>query len=84
MLAYIDRFYAHFLDRVTAGRPLTTEQIDAVGQGRIWTGRQALAHKLIDRVGGLHEAVDRARELAGLPPDAKVVEIERPRGSLSA
>jgi ClpP class serine protease len=84
MLDYIDRFYAHFLDRVTAGRPLTTEQVDAVGQGRIWTGRQALSHKLIDRIGGLREAVDRARELAGLPPDAKVVEIERPHGSLLA
>lgn len=82
MLDYIDRFYAHFLDRVTAGRPLTKEQVDAVGQGRIWTGRQALSHKLIDRIGGLREAVDRARELAGLPPDAKVVEIERPNGSI--
>jgi protease IV len=82
MLVYIDRFYAHFLSRVAAGRPLTTEQIDAVGQGRIWTGRQALENKLIDRVGGLREAIDRARELAGLPPDAKIVEIERPHGSL--
>jgi len=52
------------------------------GQGRIWTGRQALSHQLIDRIGGLKEATDRARELAGLPPDAKVVNIERPRGSL--
>jgi protease-4 len=84
MLDYIDRFYAHFLDCVTAGRPLTKEQVDAVGQGRIWTGRQALSRKLIDRIGGLREAVDRARELAGLPPDAKVVEIERPHGSLLA
>ena len=84
MLDYIDRFYAHFLDRVTAGRPLTKEQVDAVGQGRIWTGRQALSHKLIDRIGGLREAVDRARELAGLPADAKVVEIERPHGSILA
>ena len=82
LLDYIDRFYAHFLTRVTAGRPLTTEQVDAVGQGRIWTGRQALSHKLIDRVGGLREAVDRARELAGLAPDARVVEIERPYGSI--
>lgn len=84
MLDYIDRFYAHFLDRVAAGRPLTKEQVDAVGQGRIWTGRQALAHKLIDRIGGLREAVDRARELAGLPADAKVVEIERPHESILA
>jgi protease-4 len=84
LLDHIDRFYAHFLDRVTAGRPLTKEQVDAVGQGRIWTGRQALAHKLIDRIGGLREAVDRARELAGLPPDAQVVEIERPHASLLA
>ncbi len=82
LLGYIDRFYDHFLARVAAGRPLTRDQIDAVGQGRIWTGRQALSHKLIDRIGGLREAVDRARELAGLPPDAGVVNIERPRGFL--
>jgi protease IV len=82
MLAHIDRFYDHFLDRVAAGRPLTREQIDAVGQGRIWTGRQALERRLIDRVGGLHEAVGRARELAGLPSDARVVDVVRPRKSL--
>lgn len=82
MLDYIDRFYDHFLDRVAAGRPLTRQQVDAVGQGRIWTGRQALEHRLIDRVGGLHEAVERARELAGLPVDAKVVDIGRPRRSI--
>jgi len=76
----IDLFYQHFLRRVAKDRPLTVEQIDAVGQGRVWTGRQALEHKLIDRLGGLHEAVARARELAGLPEQSKVINIERPGG----
>jgi protease-4 len=82
LLDYIDRFYAHFLERVAAGRPLSTAEVDSIGQGRIWTGRQALDRKLIDRIGGLHEAVARARELAGLPPDAKVENIDRPGSSL--
>ena len=52
--------------------------VDAVGRGRIWTGRQALERGLIDELGGLKEAVDLARELAGLPEDAKVVHVYRP------
>ena len=82
MLTVIDDYYEKFLQRVTAGRPLDRDQVDAVGQGRIWTGRQALGHKLIDRVAGLHEAVARAKELAGLPAEAKVVHLYRSRWSL--
>jgi len=66
---------------VAAGRPLSKEQIDEVGQGRVWTGRQAMERKLIDHVGGLHEATARARELAGLPADARVENVYRPAGS---
>lgn len=73
-----DLFYGHFLDRVAAGRPLDRNEVDAVGQGRIWTGRQALERKLIDRLGGLSEAVARAKELAGLDPEAPVVDVYRP------
>lgn len=78
----IDGVYEKFLARVADGRPLTRDEIDAVGQGRIWTGRQALDRKLIDHVGGLHEALARARELAGLPEDARVEHIRRPRWGL--
>lgn len=76
----IDRFYARFLDRVHTGRGMGTEQIDAVAQGRIWTGSQALERGLIDRIGGLDDAIRTAKDLAGLPDDIMVENIYRPRG----
>jgi protease-4 len=78
--ADIDRFYARFIDRVHSGRGMTPQAVDSVAQGRIWTGAQALSRGLIDRVGGLDEAVRLASELAGLPEDVRVENIHRPRG----
>jgi protease-4 len=74
----IDRFYDRFLDRVHTGRGMAREEIDAVAQGRIWTGRQALERHLIDRIGGLEEALRLAKDLAGLPEDVRVENIHRP------
>lgn len=74
----IDDFYGKFLGRVSAGRGMTPEAIDAVAQGRIWTGAQAKEIGLIDELGGLTDAVDMARNLAGLPKTARVEEIHRP------
>ena len=71
----IAQFYDVFLHRVSKGRHLTTEQVDAVGQGRVWTGQQALDHKLVDKMGGIREALDRARTLGGLPADAPIDEL---------
>ncbi|MBI4614525.1 MAG: S49 family peptidase [Planctomycetes bacterium] len=66
------RFYSLFLSRVAEGRGLTVEEVDALGQGRVWTGKQAQAARLADAVGGLEEAVAVARELAGLGPEEPV------------
>lgn len=74
----IDHFYGIFLDRIQAGRGMERDAIDAVGQGRIWTGRQAKERGLIDEVGGLEEAIGAARDLAGLHEAAKVEHIRRP------
>ena len=41
---------------------MTKEEVDAVGQGRVWAGQQALEHKLVDQMGGLRDALDAARE----------------------
>jgi protease-4 len=78
----VDQFYDTFLDRVSKGRGLTKEQVDAVGRGRVWTGQQALEKKLIDHLGGLREALDAARAAARLPPDAPIVEAPRETPSL--
>ena len=48
------------------------KQIHAVAQGRVWTGRQALEHGLVDRLGGLDTAVSLAKERAKIPADEDV------------
>jgi protease-4 len=79
--AQIGAAYAHFTDRVARGRGMTGEEVEAIARGRVWTGEQALARGLVDALGDLHAAVERARELAGLDPKrhAPVVNVEVPR-----
>lgn len=64
MQAYVERGYQLFLSRVAAGRHKTTAQIDSIGQGRVWTGQQALAIGLVDKLGTLEDAVAYAAKLA--------------------
>lgn len=71
----VAQFYDLFLSRVAAGRHLTKSAVDAVGQGRVWTGEQALKRHLVDEIGGLRQALDEARRLADLPHDAPIVEL---------
>jgi protease-4 len=78
----VEQFYDTFLDRVSKGRGMTKEQIDAVGRGRVWTGQQALEKHLVDHLGGLRHALEAARAAAGLPADAPIVEMPRETESL--
>jgi protease-4 len=64
--------YELFLSRVAQGRKTTPEKIDAVGQGRVWTGRQALQLKLVDELGGLDAAIQIAKQRAKLDPSKEV------------
>ncbi len=66
----IEAFYQSFVDEVAAGRHLSIAEVEAVAAGRVWTGSQALARRLVDRLGGFAEAVALARERAGLAADA--------------
>jgi protease-4 len=74
----IRQSYDIFLSRVAQGRHLTTAEVDAVGQGRVWTGRQAKVRGLVDRLGGLREALIFARRAADLPEDAPISELPVP------
>ena len=74
----IMRDYQYFLKLVADGRHITVEQADAVAQGRVWTGEQALKLKLVDSLGGLDEAMAAAKGLARLAPDQPVGIIELP------
>lgn len=79
---YVARSYRLFLDRVAAARGRDVAEILPVAGGRVWTGRQALQHGLVDGLGGLPAALAEARRLAGLAGDAPVREVRRGRGDL--
>jgi protease-4 len=71
----VHQFYDMFLTRVAEGRHLRKEQVDAVGQGRVWTGEQARDRRLVDEIGGLRQALAEARRLARLPDYAPIQEL---------
>jgi protease-4 len=74
----VEAVYRRFVSRVAEGRKLDAERVDAVGQGRVWTGEQALERGLVDRLGGLRAAVLLAKERAELAPDADVALVPYP------
>jgi protease-4 len=78
----VAQFYDMFVSRVAIGRNLTKPAVDAAGQGRVWTGEQARAHKLVDELGGLRQALAYARQLADLVEDAPITELPVPEQSL--
>jgi len=63
---YTEYFYDVFLTRCSEGRGMAKEEIDNIGQGRVWTGEQALERGLVDELGGMNRAIEVAAELAGL------------------
>lgn len=69
----IEHKYEQFLTRVADSRERSVAEIDAIGGGRVWTGQQALENGLVDEIGNLQTAVDKARELARLPESAPSV-----------
>jgi protease-4 len=64
--------YRAFLERVAESRKKTTDEVHAVAQGRVWSGRDAKELGLVDELGGLKRALDIAKEKAGFDADAKV------------
>ncbi|MEJ7624990.1 MAG: signal peptide peptidase SppA [Pyrinomonadaceae bacterium] len=71
-------YYDLFLPKVAKGRGKTVEEINAIAQGRVWTGTQAKAIGLIDEFGGLEKAITIAKELANLPADKDVRRVVLP------
>lgn len=63
VLESIEKTYATFLKRVADGRKMTTEQVDAIAQGRVWTGVDAQKLGLVDEIGGLDAAIKYAAKL---------------------
>jgi protease-4 len=63
----VQAYYDDFVDKAARGRALPRETMESIARGRVWTGRQALAHGLVDELGGLREAVEAAKRRAGIP-----------------
>lgn len=76
----IKEFYDEFVKRVSEGRKMSYEQVDAVGRGRVWTGKQAKENGLVDELGGLNLALAIAKEKAGIPQYAEVEILSLPKG----
>jgi protease-4 len=81
----MDGIYRRFLDRVAQGRKMTVEEVDAIGGGRVWTGRQAKERGLVDEIGGIEAAIRLAAEQGGVedPGRATIVHLPKPRSALA-
>jgi protease IV len=74
----VQHIYDTFKKRVADGRNLSLEAVEAVAQGQVWTGLQALEHGLVDEIGSVFDGLRVARELAGLPEFAATVHFTPP------
>jgi protease IV len=72
MVENMQATYDTFVEKAAQGRNTTPEKIDAIGQGRVWTGRQAKQIGLVDELGGLDRAVALAKQRAKIAQDAEV------------
>jgi protease-4 len=81
--AIIDKGYRDFVGKVAKARGKTYQAIDAIAQGRVWTGRQALDRGLVDQLGGLDAAVAAAAKLAKLGAGYPVRYQEAPLGGFA-
>jgi protease-4 len=82
LLETMTGIYQLFLARVAEGRNLPVQRVAESAEGRIFGGREAKARGLIDEIGGLADAIARARTLAGLPDDARVAVATESSGLL--
>ena len=76
--AIIDEAYGQFVAIVTEGRDLPEEKVREIADGRVYTGKQAMELGLVDELGNLPEAIDRAAELGGIEGEPRLVEYHRP------
>jgi protease-4 len=82
VVAETDLFYDDFVSRVAEARGMSVEAVDAVARGRVWTGADAFERGLVDELGGLRDAVRRAKVLAGVDADATVTLVGYPGSSV--
>ena len=69
---WVDSFYDNFITEVAKSRKMTKERVDQIARGRVWSGRDAQQRGLVDKLGGMFEALQAARRQAGIADDADV------------
>ena len=77
--AFMRDFYNGFLDKTAESRHMTRDEVHELAQGRVWTGAQAKERGLVDRLGGLDEAIDAVKELADIGPEQTIETVTYPR-----
>jgi len=73
----VDRIYEQFLDKVAEGRKLDRQRVHEIAQGRVWSGKEALKLGLVDRLGGLKQAIESAAKRAELGETYTIEEYQR-------
>lgn len=79
----VERVYDTFTRRVAEGRHMTQAEVDSIGQGRVWTGADALKLNLVDELGGVEKAITYAAGKSGVK-DYQLVEYPKQKGPLDA
>ncbi|MGH6990797.1 MAG: signal peptide peptidase SppA, partial [Stellaceae bacterium] len=79
--SYLDEVYSGFKARVAEGRKLSAAAVEAIAKGREWTGQQAKANGLVDRLGGFDVALQVAKQEAGIPRAEGVTLTHFPRAT---
>ncbi|MBD3305572.1 hypothetical protein GF339_04240, partial [candidate division KSB3 bacterium] len=76
---FIQNGYEQFVTQVAEGRGMTFEAVDAIAQGKVWTGAQALEVGLVDQLGGMETAVAVIKERLDIPNEDDVHLIDFPQ-----
>ena len=62
----VEKIYGDFVNKVASGRKMSSQSVDSIGQGRVWSGTSAMKIGLVDEMGGIEDAIKGAAKLAGL------------------
>jgi protease-4 len=77
----VERIYDDFVNKVSEGRSMSYAEVDSIGQGRVWTGSDALKLGLVDEIGGLERAIAVAAEMSELE-DYSILELPEEKDAL--
>jgi protease-4 len=77
LAALTDESYAEFVRVISEGRGMSEEEVLALADGRVYSGRQAFENGLVDQLGNLDDAIAKAAELGGIQGEPNVIEYER-------